>query len=83
MPAKTVRQTENFLKIYGCLENSVKLKLDKLMIKLVLEPKFGKPMRFARKGTREAYLKPHRLSYAYDEKGGIITFLDLYHKDKQ
>lgn len=83
MPAKIVRQTDNFLEIYGCLDNSVKSKLDKLMIKLVLEPKFGKPMRFARKGTREAYLKPYRLSYAYDEKEGAITFLDLYHKDEQ
>jgi hypothetical protein len=61
----------------------VRLKLDKLMAKAVCNPSAGKPMRFARKGTRELYLPPFRLSYAYDGKEEILTFLDLYHKDGQ
>ena len=83
MPAKTVRRTESFLRLYSKLDPSVRLKLDKLLGKAVGNPSVGKPMRFARKGTRELYLPPFRLSYAYDEKEGILTFLDLYHKDEQ
>ena len=38
-------------------------------------------MRYSRKGTREVYVPPFRLSYYYaDDK---IIFLDLYHKDEQ
>lgn len=40
-------------------------------------------MRYARKGTREVYLKPFRLSYAYIKEENKIILLDLYHKKKQ
>ncbi len=83
MPAKYVRQSDYFIRRYSKLDESVRAKLDKLMTKAVLEPHIGKPMRFARIGTRELYLPPFRLSYAYEEKAGILTFLDLYHKDRQ
>ena len=83
MPAKIVRQSDSFLKLLSKLDNSTRNKLHKLMAKAVINPKFGKPMRFCRKGTRELYLSPFRLSYCYDETNSIITFLDLYHKDLQ
>ncbi len=83
MNAKFVRQSEHFVRLYSKLDASIRIKLDKLMDKAVIEPDVGKPMRFCRKGTRELYLAPFRLSYAYDEKSGILTFLDLYHKDGQ
>lgn len=38
-------------------------------------------MRYARKGTREVYISPFRLSYKYENN--VLTFLDLYHKDEQ
>jgi len=40
-------------------------------------------MRHARKGTRELYIKPYRLSYAYIKEENKIIFLNLYHKDEQ
>ena len=45
--------------------------------------KNGKPMRHNRKGTREVYLPPFRLLYAYDKTNEIIVILDFYHKDNQ
>ncbi len=83
MPAKTVRRADSFIRLYSRLDSSVRMRLDKLLAKAVCNPSIGKPMRFTRKGTRELYLPPFRLSYAYDEKDGILTFLDLYHKDEQ
>ena len=40
-------------------------------------------MRNVRKGTREVYIKPLRLSYAYIKEENKIIFLELYHKDQQ
>ena len=57
--------------------------IEKLEEKIIDSPKIGKPMRFSRKGTREVYVAPFRLSYYYMEKEQKIVFLDLYHKDQQ
>src|SRR3989344_3447151 len=46
-------------------------------------PEIGKPMMHARKGTRELYVAPFRLSYAYFKEESKIVFLDFYHKDGQ
>ena len=51
--------------------------------KISENPEIGKPMRNVRKGTRELYIKPFRLSYSYLVKENIIYILDLYHKKKQ
>ena len=51
--------------------------------KIKQNPEIGKPMRFARKGTREVYISPYRLSYVYSKEENKIIFLDLYHKDEQ
>jgi mRNA-degrading endonuclease RelE of RelBE toxin-antitoxin system len=40
-------------------------------------------MKNVRKGTREVYIKPYRLSYEYLEKEKVILILDLYHKKFQ
>jgi len=40
-------------------------------------------MKYIRKGTREVYIPPFRLSYLYIKEENKIVFLDLYHKDKQ
>ena len=62
-------------------DSSIKDQVKKQIKKIVENPGIGKPMRFARKGTREVYIKPFRISYAYfDDK---ILFLTIYHKDKQ
>ncbi len=64
-------------------DSALKTKVKKQISKLVGNPELGKPMRYSRKGTREVYVPPFRLSYHYDEQQDEITFLDLYHKDEQ
>ncbi len=60
-----------------------KLRVKKQIAKITESPEMGKPMRHGRKGTREVYIEPFRLSYAYLPEQNKILFLDLYHKDEQ
>jgi len=46
-------------------------------------PKIRKPVRYARKGTREVYIPPFRLSYSYNKEENPVIFLEIYHKDEQ
>ncbi len=61
--------------------NAIKERVIKQLSKIKENPEMGKPMRFVRKGTRELYIPPFRLSYRVD--GNVIYILDLYHKDEQ
>jgi len=63
--------------------NSVKESVQNKISKIIENPEIGKPMRYARKGTREVYVGSFRLSYAYYPNEKLIEFLDLYHKDEQ
>ncbi len=75
---------DKFKKIVSKIkDSSIKERLEKLIIKISENPEVGKPMRNLRKGTREVYLPPFRLSYAYNRKEKIVVILDLYHKDEQ
>ena len=58
-----------------------KLKIIKQIQKIKDNPESGKPMRYSRKGTRELYIAPFRLSYKIE--GDLIYILDLYRKDGQ
>lgn len=58
-------------------------KIKKQIKKIRVNPKIGKPMKNERKGTRELYIKPFRLSYAYSISEDKAIILDLYHKKKQ
>ena len=80
---KEVIRTENFLKQLKRIDKSLLDKVEKMVMKIFQDPEVGKPMRFDRKGTREVYIKPFRLSYIYDKTRDILLFLDIYHKDKQ
>lgn len=62
-------------------DKAIRIKIKKQLIKLKTNPTLGKPMKHKRKGTRELYIPPFRLSYIY--KNNIITILALYHKDNQ
>lgn len=64
-------------------ELSIKEKLIKQLRKIRENPEIGKPMMHDRKGTREVYIAPYRLSYAYYREEDRVIFLDLYHKDEQ
>ena len=70
-------------KIKKIKDNPLKLKIKKKIVKIMESPEIGKPMRFSRKGTREVYISPFRLSYTYFKNENKKVLLDLYHKDEQ
>jgi len=74
---------DKFEDIFKRLEGSTKNKVKKQIKKIISNPTIGKPMKYSRKGTREVYVKPYRLSYNYIETENLIEFADLYHKDNQ
>jgi len=79
-----VKFKDSFLKVVEKIrDNSVKEKVKKQINKIINNPEIGKPMMYDRKGTREVYIAPFRLSYAYIKEENKIIFLDLYHKDEQ
>lgn len=51
--------------------------------KIICNPEVGKPMKTSRKGTREVYATPYRLSYIFSRDKELLYFLSIYHKDKQ
>lgn len=71
---------KNFKKIK---DKTIKEKIIKQVSKIRDNPEIGKPMMYARKYTRELYIKPFRLSYAYLKQENKVVFLELYHKDEQ
>ena len=70
----------NFQKIK---DPALKEKIIKQISKIKDNPEIGKPMKYARKGTRELYIPPFRLFYAYLPEEGLVYILDFYHKDEQ
>ena len=62
-------------------DSLLKEKIIKQISKIKDNPEVGKPMRYSRKGTRELYVAPFRLSYKFE--GDTIYILSLYHKDSQ
>ena len=59
----------------------LKDKVIKQVSKIRDNPEVGKPMRYGRKGTRELYISPLRLSYKIE--GNTVYILALYHKEEQ
>jgi mRNA-degrading endonuclease RelE of RelBE toxin-antitoxin system len=79
-----IRFDKNFVQIFlKVKDNLLKEKIKKQIKKISENPEVGKPMKNIRKGSRELYIKPFRLSYSYDLKEKIVYVLDLYHKKKQ
>ena len=73
-----------FAKIFEKIKDNVlKEKVKKQIVKIIENPEIGKPMMYSRKGTREVYIPPFRLSYIYIKVEDKIILLDLYHKDEQ
>lgn len=76
--------TEEFKKTFSKIKDSLlKSKIIKQIEKIKNNPEVGKPMRNVRKGTRELYIKPFRLSYLFNKNILTIYILELYHKDEQ
>jgi len=82
MALKVIR-SPTFNKKIKQLEQSNLNSIVKLIKKIIDNPTIGKAMSYERKGTREVYMKPFRLSYEYDSYKNILTFLNLYHKKFQ
>ena len=79
----TIEFDNNFEKqIIKIKNSSLKLKVKKQIGKIISNPEIGKPMRYARKGTREVYVPPFRLAYAFLHNENKIIFLKFYHKDQ-
>lgn len=75
--------TEEFRDFFSKIkDNSLKEKIIKQIEKIKTNPEVGKPMRYNRKGTREVYVSPFRLSYLYVNPE-LVYILGLYHKKKQ
>ena len=73
----------NFKEKYKKIKDrSLKERIIKQLNKIRENPEVGKPMRYTRKGTRELYIPPYRLSYMIKTKD-LIYILDLYHKNEQ
>lgn len=70
-------------KVRKIKDQVLKLKVKTKILKIIDTPEIGKTMRYSRKGTREVYISPFRLSYLYIKNEEKIIFLDLYHKDEQ
>ena len=80
----TIEYKKDFLKKISKIKNKgFKEKVKKQVKKIVQDPEIGKPMRYNREGTREVYVKPYRLAYAYMKTEGKIIFLEIHHKDEQ
>ena len=74
----------NFKRFFSNIkDNLLKTKVIKQIKKIKLNPEIGKPMKNIRKGTRELYVKPFRLSYRFYRDTNLVEILDLHHKKKQ
>ena len=62
-----IRFDKNFIKLFSKLKDRIlRIKIQKQIEKIATNPNVGKPRRNVRKGTKELYIKPFRLSYKYD-----------------
>jgi len=74
---------EPFRRALSRLDKATRARVLKQIKKIVDNPAAGKPMRYCRKGTREVYIPPFRLSYAFLKERDTILLLAFYHKKKQ
>lgn len=78
-----ITRSPKFEKKMKRLDKAYFLRAEDLVKKIINNLKIGKPMMYERRGTRELYLSPFRLSYSYDPKGDHLILLDIYHKKRQ
>ena len=84
MVVARVDKTDEFVKtLQKIRDEAVKEKVKKQILKILENPETGKPMQYSRKGTREVYVSPFRLSYTYIPEENKVILLELYHKDEQ
>lgn len=70
---KTVIRTRGFEKgIKKIRDRQLLERIKKNIVKIIENPKTGKPLRYALKGERSIHLKPYRLVYAMDNDKLIL-----------
>ena len=76
-----VRFDKKFTKIFSKVKDELlRTKIINQIKKISENPEIGKPMSWGRKGTRELYIPPFRLSYTYSVKEKVVNISDLFHK---
>ena len=80
---KEVVKSPQLIRQIKKIDGSLVERIQKIIAKIISNPEAGKPMRFDRRGTREVYLPPFRLSYIYDKEYEVLYLLEIYHKDEQ
>ena len=80
---KSIEESEKFRRSFEKLDKEYRLRAEKLIKKIIENPETGKPMMYTRKGSREVYMQPFRISYAYNKDEEKLYLLDIYHKDEQ
>ena len=79
-----IRFDKKFTIIFSKLKDNLpREKIMKQVKKISENPEIGKPMRSLRKGSRELYVKPYRLSYEFFKDKNLVYILDIYHKKLQ
>ena len=79
----TIEHRKDFMKTIAKIKDKVfKEKIKKQIEKIIKNSIIGKPMRYSREGTRELYVSPYRVAYAYIHSENKIIFLEIYHKDE-
>ncbi|MBS3167114.1 type II toxin-antitoxin system RelE/ParE family toxin [Candidatus Woesearchaeota archaeon] len=67
---------KEFLKNISKIKDPIfKERVIKQVEKIIENPEVGKPMKYNRKGTREVYISPYRLAYAYLPAENKLIFL--------
>ncbi len=76
--------SDKFKEIFSKIkDNLLRERIVKQIEKVKINPEVGKPMKNIRRGTRELYVKPFRLSYIYLPSEQKVVLLNFYHKDEQ
>ena len=79
-----VEYDDAFKRVISKIKDNLMIeRIEKLILRIKDNPEIGKPMMHGRRGSREVYLPPFRLSYAYNKLIDTIIILDFYHKDEQ
>ena len=78
MPARHVVPSDDFAKATRTLDNSLRMRLDKQIEKIIATPDVGKPLRYDMKGERTIYVRPYRLIYKVE--GETLFLLHFSHR---
>ena len=80
MVIKKITYLPEFKKEFHKLDKSLKIQVEKRIIKIIENPEIGKPLRYNLKGEREVYVRQFRLIYSLREDELIL--LKFRHKDE-